>query len=455
MTNERITDILWPYFRCVFSFNLAICPQVLPRARISTEQDAMRLNQKSFGARSKKRKRVRRVLFWNALLVPVIALSVFGQPSPRPNNDRQTALLLEQQGKFAEADAAWQQILKAHPGSPEPLAHLGLLEARQEHFKEAIAYDRRALDINPHVPGVRLNLALAYFKSSEFKSAIPEFETLRKAAPANSPEAQRCTILIGMSYYGLADYARAAPYLKEAAAQDPNSLPLLLALAHSYLWTKQNQRVLDVYHQILVLDPNSAEADMLAGEALDEMKDNEGSTKMFRAAVQADPKAPNVHFGLGYLLWTQKQYPEAAREFQAELSNDPGHAQSMLYLADADIQMNQTAGVEPLLRRVVKLDTSYALAHLDLGIILSDAGNNEEALRELAEAEKLNPNDVNVHWRLARLYRTMGKKDLAKSEFDKAGSLNKKADEDLYKKIANGNPRSPQGPPAPQTAPQN
>ncbi|HTB98856.1 MAG TPA: tetratricopeptide repeat protein [Terracidiphilus sp.] len=362
-----------------------------------------------------------------------------------PDAAKQKALALEQQGKLAEADAAWQQVLNAHPGNPEPLAHLGLLAAREEHFKEAIAYDRKALAINPRVPGVRLNLALALFKSSQFASAIPEFEILRKDAPANSPDAQRCTILIGMSYYGLADYAKAAPYLKEAAVQNPNSLPLLLALAHSYLWTGQLQSVLDVYHQILVLDPNSAEADMLAGEALDGMKDNEGSTKMFRAAVQADPKQPNVHFGLGYLLWTQKQYPEAAKEFQAELANDPDHTQSMLYLADSEIQMNHPEGIEALLRKVIRLNPSYGLAHLDLGVILSDAGSNVEALHELTEAEKLNPNDVNVHWRLGRLYRAMGRKELSMDEFGKAGKLNKKADDDLFKRIANGNAHPPQG----------
>jgi Tfp pilus assembly protein PilF len=41
------------------------------------------------------------------------------------------------------------------------------------------------------------------------------------------------------------------------------------------------------------------------------------------------------------------------------------------------------------------------------------------------------PDDVNVHWRLAKLYRTMGKKEEAKAEFDKASTLNKQADEAL------------------------
>jgi tetratricopeptide (TPR) repeat protein len=196
--------------------------------------------------------------------------------------------------------------------------------------------------------------------------------------------------------------------------------------------------VLEVYREILDLDPNSAEADMVAGEALDEMKDNEGSTKMFRAAVKANPKEPNVHFGLGYLLWSQKQYKEAAIEFHAELANDPNHLQAMLYLGDADIQMNQMEEAKPLLERVVKLNPSLGLGHLDLGIIYVESDHNTEALRQFNLAEKLTPDDVNVHWRLGRLYRAMGRKDEAKAEFDKANFLNKAVDDANYKKIANG-----------------
>ena len=364
---------------------------------------------------------------------------------------RQEALTLEQQGKSREAELKWRAILAAQPRNPEPLAHIGLLEARQEHYKEAVPFYRKAMAINPNVSGLRLNLALALFKGGQLKEAIPELEILRRNAPPNSPEAHRATILIGMAYYGLAEYAKAAPYLKEAADAEPANLTLLLALGHSYLWSNQAKNVPDVYRRILTLNPDSAEADMIAGEALDEMKDNAGATEMFRAAVKADPKQPNAHFGLGYLLWSQKQYPEAAQEFEAELANDPKHLQSMLYLADAYIQMNRVNEAAPLLEATLKVDPSLPLAHLDLGIVASEAGHNDVALRELTRAEKLMPDEVNVHWRLARLYRAMGKKEEAKAEFDRASSLNKQADESLFRKIANGNAHPPQGqtPPAP------
>ena len=392
-----------------------------------------------------------------ALLASILLLNLPGsraQSAQSTRELRQNALTLEQQGKNAEAEAAWKAFLKVHPSDPEPYGHLGVLEARQEHYQEAVSFYRKALAMNPGVPGLRLNFGLALFKSGDLKAAIPEFKEVLKTAPPDSPDAQRLTILIGMAHYGLAEYADAVPYLKKAAARDTQNLPLRLALAHSCLWSKQNQCVMDVYHEILTLNSESAEADMLAGEALDEMKDNAGAVAQFRAAVKANPKEPNAHFGLGYLYWTQKKYPEAIEEFKAELGNDPNHLQSMLYLGDADIQLDQEDLAKPHLQRVEQMDSSIALAHLDLGIIEMDAGNNQEALRELTLAAKLNPDDVNVHWRLGRLYRTMGKKDEAKAEFDKASSLNKAVDEALYKKISGGNARPPQSS-APPANPEN
>lgn len=377
-----------------------------------------------------------------ALVFLGVAMVSLAQSRMAQNPHRQAALELERQGKLADAEKEWSTLQKAYPRDPEPYAHLGLIASRQGHYKEAVPLYRKALAIYPNVPGLRLDLGLALFKSGQLKESIPEFEVLLKQAPAESPQAQRLHTLIGMAYYGIAEYAKAAPHLKYAADHDKTNLPLRLALAHSYLWSKQFKYVLDVYHEILEINPDSAEADMLAGEALDEMKDNAGATKMFRAAVAANPKEPNVHFGLGYLLWTQKIYPEAATEFEAELANDPGHVQSMLYLADTKIQTNKMEAARPLLERVIKLDPTQPLAHLDLGIVLTETDEKTEALRELQIAEKLMPDDVNVHWRLGRLYRTLGRKEEARIEFDKASKLNKKADEDLYKKIASGAARN-------------
>lgn len=339
------------------------------------------------------------------------------------------AYALERQGQLVEAESAWEAVARQNPRNAEPLAHLGLLESKQEHYPQAIAYYKRALLLNPAMPGLRLNLGLAYFKSGDYARTIETLSPLLKAQPGD----QRLVILMGMSHYGLGQFAAASPYLKDAAEQDPQNLNLLLTLAHSCLLSSQYPCVVDAYHKIIAQNAESAEADMLVGEALDEMKDALGAIREFRAAIAVNPKQPDVHFGLGYLLWTKAQYPEAASEFQAELDNDPTHLRAKLYLADAKIQMNQPDAAKPLLEDVVKRAPENAMAHRDLGIALADLGEQQPALVEFQAAIRANPKDVNAHWRLGRLYRSMGKTSEAKAEFDKANSLNKAADEHLLK----------------------
>jgi tetratricopeptide (TPR) repeat protein len=370
-----------------------------------------------------------------AMTLAMTAAVSQSQTAPVGEDQSQMAFALEQQGNNAAAEAAWRNVLKVHPADAEAYAHLALLEAHQEHYTVAVPLYRKALALNPAMPGLRLDLGLSLFKSGALKDAIQTFLSLLKDEPPSSPEALRLTTLIGLAHYGLGQYAAAVPYLKQATAADPQNLPFRLTLAQSCLWSKQYQCVLDVYHQIVTLNAESAEADMLAGEALDEMKNTAGAAEQFRAAVKADPREPNVHFGLGYLLWGLMQYDEAAKEFQAELANNSEHAQALVYLADTEMRLSHPEAAPPLLAKAIRIDPGIELAHLDLGILDADAGHKVDALRELKIAEKLSPDDQNVHWRLARFYQASGRKDEAKVEFDKTRSLQKAEDATVLRKL--------------------
>jgi tetratricopeptide (TPR) repeat protein len=368
------------------------------------------------------------------LAITVLSLALNAQQTPTQTTSQPQ---LDQRENGTESENALIASSKAHPTDPVPLARLGLLEARQGHLSQAVVFYRRAMALKPNMPGLRLNLGLALFKDGQYKEAIQIFTTLLKLQPPSSPEKQRLDVLVGMSHYGLGEYAAAVPYLKQAADHDAQNLPLLLTLAHSCLLSKQYPCVLDVYHRMIAQNAESAEADMLVGEALDEMKDTNGATREFRAAVKANPKEPNAHFGLGYLLWTQLQFQEASQEFQAELQNTPDYSKAMLYLADSDIKLNKNEEGRPLLERVVAMEPTNSMALLDLGIVYAEANRKEDALREFKAVAALTPDDVNVHMWLGRLYRSTGNSSEAKIEFDKAKSLNRTTHDALITVMSN------------------
>jgi tetratricopeptide (TPR) repeat protein len=273
------------------------------------------------------------------------------------------------------------------------------------------------------MPGLRLNLGLSYFKAGDLPETIQTFEALLRSEPKSSPEALRMVTLIGLARYGMGEYAAAIPYLKQAAAADPENLPFRLSLAQSCLRTKQYQCVLDVYRELLTLNAESAEADMLAGEAYDELKNDDGAIAQFQAAVKAGPKTPDVHFGYGYLLWKMLKLDEAEKAFRAELANNPEHALALAYLGDTEIRLNRSNEAVPYLEHAVRIRPSIAIAHLDLGAIYEGQGRKDDAARELKTAEKLSPDDPAVHWRLGRFYQSTGRKAEAQAEFDKTRNM--------------------------------
>jgi len=348
---------------------------------------------------------------------------------------RNAAITLQQQGRVAEAEAAWQAIFKSHPTDAEACANIGFLESQQQHYPQAVHYYSKAAALNPGLPGLRMNLGLALFKAGEMKQAAGVFLPLYREANPDSPDAQRLRLLIGMADYGARSYAAAVPFLREAMARDPQNLPYRLVLAHSCLWSKDYQCVLDVYHQILNLNAESAEADMLAGEAYDEMRDDNDAIQQFRRAVRADPRVPGVHFGLGYLLWCRNDLTEAAQQFQLEADNVPRDAQSIAYWGDSELRLNHPEAARPLVERALKLNNSQELPWIDLGILDSGAGRRDDAIREFKQAERLAPADAQAHWRLARLYQSMGMRADAQAEFDKTKNLNKAENQQLVEKL--------------------
>ena len=264
------------------------------------------------------------ILFWLLACCAVAASAGYSQ-----TGTRQDALALEQQGRNAEAAEIWSAIVQHDPRNAEGLAHLGLLEARQEHYGEAISYYRRALALDPMFPSLQMNIGLALFKTDQFGEAIKAFTAELQRHPGDV----RLITLLGMAHYAMGDYFVAIPYLQKATENDaqnndPQLGVLRLTLARSCLWSKQYACVGKAAEEVLALNPGSAEAAMLAGEALGAQGNTAAAIEQFRAAIRANPGEPYAHFGLGYLLWSKGRYAEAADEFQAELGINPSNAEA-------------------------------------------------------------------------------------------------------------------------------
>jgi Flp pilus assembly protein TadD len=73
--------------------------------------------------------------------------------------------------------------------------------------------------------------------------------------------------------------------------------------------------------------------------------------------------------------------------------------------------------------RALSLDLNIRLAHLNLGMILANQSDAEEASRHFREAIRIDPSKPDAHYHLGRLWRSLGRKQDADSEFAKVKEL--------------------------------
>jgi tetratricopeptide (TPR) repeat protein len=180
---------------------------------------------------------------------------------------------------------------------------------------------------------------------------------------------------------------------------------------------------------------------MLMGEALDGLGREDDAIAELQAAAVASPTEPEAHFGLGYLFWKEKRYDEAEREFRLELDKDPSHAQAAAYLGDVLMRRGDQAAAEPLLEKARRLNPQVRIAHLDLGIVYAGRKQNDRAMRELREAVKLDPSRADAHYRLARVYQSLGRAAEAEAELATVKQLHEDRLEDMLHKVS-GRPPS-------------
>ena len=204
------------------------------------------------------------------LLLICASLPLHGQ-----NNLALQASELMRAGKFHDAELLWRQLEQQNPKEAMIHANLGVALAQQGKLEPATAEYRKSLALAPTQPEVAFNLGIAEFKQGHFSAAIPAFELVEK----EKPEDGRSTVLLGMSYFGLRQYAKANPYLLKALQNDSSNVELHNVLAQSCLWSEQYDCALTEFKSILAVNPDAVQAHMLLAEALDGMGKTEDAIK--------------------------------------------------------------------------------------------------------------------------------------------------------------------------------
>lgn len=139
------------------------------------------------------------------------------------------AVKLKQQGKIAQAESAFSDLLKTTPNNVLAIEQLAVVQSWQDKFDDAIANFKRALEIDADYTPARIGLARVSYWKGQRTLALKEMERVLQEQPAVAENwVLQGDILLADTKYGEARTA----YLK-AQSLGNNSDTLIRKIEHA------------------------------------------------------------------------------------------------------------------------------------------------------------------------------------------------------------------------------
>lgn len=158
-------------------------------------------------------------------------------------------------------------------------------------------------------------------------------------------------------------------------------------------------------------------------EAL-EKGDIEGGINVFEGCLKRFPRSPIAHYWMGRAYFYGGKDQEALAALKTGIRLDPGNMYILRMLGEVySFDKSKLNLAEDLLNRVLQKYPHYADARFNRACVYAQRGEFEKAFAEfrrlLAQEIKL----AKYHTELGRILATMGRKDEAKQEFNRALTL--------------------------------
>jgi tetratricopeptide (TPR) repeat protein len=281
----------------------------------------------------------------------------------------------------------------------------------------AISQFRAAARRYPNDKRIQFNLGLALVQKGRLKEAISPL----LAAAQDPPLAKEARFLLGADYFESAQYAKAIAQLS-GLENSVHGERALYMLEESHRRAGHVEEAKSAFHQLITRYPDSAWTHYLMGNAYEGEEQLDQALAEYKAALQRDPTIPNADFAIGYLYWRQ-QDTENARVWLQKETQKGCHALANYYLGEIARSEKNLESAEALYRRALECDSSNGDAHLRLGIVLGDLKHYGQAIIQLKDALRLEPNASQPHYHLAVLYTQMGRTAEAKAEYNKVRQI--------------------------------
>ena len=317
----------------------------------------------------------------------------------------------------------FQAAVAIDPGNVDAQANLGVLLFFQGKAADSIPHFRAALAVRsekeeerqPGLAKIQGLLGMAESRTLDFDGARKDMEA---ALPAL--EDRRFQLQLGLELVGLdsdsGDLDKAAAVVAQLRKANPDNAEVLYAAYRIYSDLAGESML-----ALSLAAPDSGQMHQLLAHEDTRQGNLNAAIAQYRKSIAIDPHLPGVHLELAELLRTsedEKVKKEAEQEYHVALAENPLNEKSILRLAEIDGQKGNTQQSYEEYRKAAELQPADADAKLGLAKTLIAMNQADKALALLEDTVRLEPTNATAHYRLATLYRKMGRVDDAKHEVE-------------------------------------
>ncbi len=137
-------------------------------------------------------------------------------------------------------------------------------------------------------------------------------------------------------------------------------------------------------------------------------------------AVIQNPKLPEAHNQLGVTYRFQGRYDGAEQAFERALELDSDFAEALLNYGIMRLERNDVAGAKELYQKAIRLNSKNHMAHYRLGEALLKEGQPHLALKSLNTALSLDRNNASIMAKMGEAYEMQGNDAAAVANYQKA-----------------------------------
>jgi len=247
---------------------------------------------------------------------------------PVPELLRQ-AVQLHEGGRFEEAKALYQKLLRKNPRDPDALHLLGVLASQEGRLEASLASIQEALAQRPRFPAALSNLGNTLRALGRLEEAITRY----RQAIALQPSFLDAHLNLGNALHDLGRFGEAIQCYERALALDPGLPEAHGNLGHSLRALGDLEGAAACYRRAIALRPEPLELHLNLGLILHELGRLEEAAETCRGALARWPGAAGLHTTLGAILLDQGRLGEAIEVCRRALDLDPKDAETWFNLA--------------------------------------------------------------------------------------------------------------------------